>query len=783
MATSGSFTGARGGSSTGPYLKLSWSRIDIDEVNNRSLLRLTLQLVSDYYINFSASKSGNLDGTAFTYTGGFSGTGTKTIKTLDKWITHNSDGSKSEALSASFNIAISWGGSTVSSLSVSGTAAIDTIPRASDFTSFVLSNTVLNTSTAVTVNYTLGRKSTAFSQAMTLKLGSKTIKSWTTTGTGALTQALSTSEVNSIISGVPNGTSGTLTLHMQTKSGSTNIGSSKSINEGFTLNSAIAPSASGLAVSIYGSGRDKTIAKYVQNISKVTASFTRSAGYGATISTSTIVVRRQSDDANSQTIASNSGTTANPVALSGVYEIIATVKDSRGRSDSVSTTITVEAYKAPAITKFTAARSSPSTTVSNAITATWSALGTSNPTDISIKGEDNIGTVVSLYTLNDSTAGSINTTKTYTGQSDASSYTYTITITDSFGKVAKAEVSVGTSFVELTIAKGLGIGVGKVHENGALDVGGSIYLTGNVNADGWFTSKNPNNPEATVSLGWGSNHVPRIRYGGTGDGALNGFEILGTGDSLKMRVGNDGVITAFGLRLTSPHDASFTSTGHGFTVGNDTTGDSVKIDTNEVSASRDGAASTLHLNTDGGAVIIGNNTADNVWMDDGQIQAKIYHTGNYMYVYSYSSSYGAGYGRMWYNHNANQFEFWNQSGGLATVKAYAHTTSLRETKTNIVEAQEGMLDKIRRTPVYNFQLKQDFYITEMADGADPEDVTYLGMKDVSEVKVRTGLIFEEAPGDIAFDGAIDLYGMSSMLWKAVQELADEVDYLRKKVAN
>src|SRR5690606_8868926 len=269
--------------------------------------------------------------------------------------------------------------------------------------------------------------------------------------------------------------------------------------------------------------------------------------------------------------------------------------------------------------------------------------------------------------------------------------------------------------------------------------------------------------------------------GGSGAGSLNGFEIMGTGDSLKMRVGNDGVITAYGIKLTSGVDASATSTTHGFTVGNDTTGDSVKIDTNEVHAFRDGSPATLHLNTDGGAVTVGNNTTDNIWMGDGQIQAKLYHTKGYMYVYSYGSNYGAGYGRIWYKHNGGEFEFWNQSGGLATIKAYTQTTSLRETKTNIVEVQESALDKIRKSPVYNFQLKHDFYITELADNANPEDVQIVGMKDPSEVKIRTGLIYEEAPEDIAFEGAIDLYGMSSMLWKAVQELANEVDYLKMKM--
>lgn len=486
MATSGIFTGSRGGNSYGPWLTLSWSRIQEDIPNNRSLIRLTLKLNCDAPggLYFGASKTGNLHGLSFTYSGGFSGQGTVTLKTRDVWVNHNSDGSKSQSFSASFNIAVSWGGSHLSSISVSGTAVIDTIPRASDFTAFTLSNTVLNTSTATTINYTLGRKSTAFSQAMTLKYGSKTIASWTTSSTGALTRTLSATEVNNIIKAMSNTTSGNLTLTMQTKSGSTNIGSPKSINEGISLNSAIKPSASGLSVAISGTGRDKTIAKYVQSISRVVASFTRSAGYGASISASTITVKR-SDGKDSQTISGNSGTTKNPLGLSGTYTIIGEVKDSRGRTATVSTSITVQAYLPPSIKSFAPARSTVVTsTVIIPVDATWSPLGTSNPTTITIEGTPKGGTKTTLYSLVNSTAGALKATQTYTDQTDGLSHEYTMTLTDSFGNVAKSTESVGTSFVELSIARGQGIGVGKIHEKGSLDVSGDAYMYGFVDIEG-----------------------------------------------------------------------------------------------------------------------------------------------------------------------------------------------------------------------------------------------------------------------------------------------------------
>src|SRR5690606_8580827 len=384
---------------------------------------------------------------------------------------------KSITIKASGNTGLS----NLGSVSISQTITLDTIPRASDFTAFSLSNATLNTSTATTINYTLSRKSSSFSQAMTLKYGGTTIASWSTTGSGALTRTLSATEVNKIISAMPTRTSGTLSLTMQTKSGSSNIGSSVTRNITVSLNSAIKPSASGMSVSIYGSGRDKTINKYVQGVTRVTASFTRSAGYGATIASSSIVVRRVSGAANSQTIGSHSGTTSSAVSLSGSYEAIGTVKDSRGRSNTVRATFTVEAYAAPKINTFTANRHATTrTTVTNPINVTWSALGGSNAANITVVGIRPSASSTTMYTSTGNTTGSLSTTRSYTGQGEAYTYTYTITVTDSFGKKATAVQKVGTSFIELTISKGKGIGVGKVHERGSLDITGPMFIN-NVN--------------------------------------------------------------------------------------------------------------------------------------------------------------------------------------------------------------------------------------------------------------------------------------------------------------
>lgn len=479
MATSGSFTGARGGDSNGPYLTLNWSRIAVDQTNNKSQIRLTLSIVSDYSLYFSTNKTGVLYGSSFTYTSSFSGTGTKVLKTMDVWITHDSNGSKSQAFSASFNINVNWNGTQVSALTVSGTANLDAIARGSDLTAFSLSNSVLNVSTANTINYTIDRKLASYTHVLYLHVGNTLVKTFYNNSTGAATQSLTAAEINTIIELIPTTTTGTLRLTLQTMNGSSTIGVTVNKTLTFSLNSAIAPTITGLSVEIDGTGRDKTINKYVQGVSKVKTQFVPTPGYGATITNSSMTIKRKSDGGNAQVISGNVGVTPNPLALSGVYTVATSTTDSRGRSKVNEFDITVEAYSPPKVNAFTVARrTSPTSTVNMAGNITWNNMGTSNPGTLSVKGVNNVGTTATVWALSNNTTGAINTTVGVTGQSDSSSYTYNLTFTDSFGNAVTATAKIGVSFVEMSIAKGKGVGVAKIHEQGALDVAGDIYATG-----------------------------------------------------------------------------------------------------------------------------------------------------------------------------------------------------------------------------------------------------------------------------------------------------------------
>jgi len=75
------------------------------------------------------------------------------------------------------------------------------------------------------------------------------------------------------------------------------------------------------------------------------------------------------------------------------------------------------------------------------------------------------------------------------------------------------------------------------------------------------------------------------------------------------------------LNLYSQTDASANSTSHAFTIGNNITGASLKMDANEISTFNGSVGSELHVNPDGGRVVFNNNAVGgNVVIEGGGIK-------------------------------------------------------------------------------------------------------------------------------------------------------------------
>lgn len=479
-------TGSRQGGSTGPYLTLQWDVLQTDVANNRSRVRLILYLNASHRINFSASKSGSLQGSSFSYTRGANGTGSWELRRQEIWVNHNSDGSKTQNFSGSFNIAISYSGTYISSLSVSGNATLPVIPRASTLSAFSFGAQLKN-GVANSIKYTVDRKSGNFRHSIQLRDGNTTIWTWDNQNTdGANSIALTASNVNTLLNRMSTVTSKTFTLRVSTRSGVSGgwIGSSVSRTATATVHADVKPSVGTVTLSQTG---NSVSSHYLQNKSKVKASFTGSAGYGASISSSQILVRRKTTNNDVQYISGMSGTTSRAVSLTGTYQVEGRITDSRGRrSYTAWAEFTVTPYSSPRITRFTAERSSSTpTTVSISRAGTHTPLGGSNVLTYTVQRRVGTGawTNVNTNATGTSTTSSFSGTSTSTGNAVTSSYDFRIVVTDSFGESAESIVSVSTQRVVLDIHKNEGVGIGKIHEQGVLDVDGDAYFKGRIIAD------------------------------------------------------------------------------------------------------------------------------------------------------------------------------------------------------------------------------------------------------------------------------------------------------------
>ncbi|PEK88290.1 hypothetical protein [Bacillus mycoides] len=95
----------------------------------------------------------------------------------------------------------------------------------------------------------------------------------------------------------------------------------------------------------------------------------------------------------------------------------------------------------------------------------------------------------------------------------------------------------------------------------------TVRANGEVAATGGFATINPSNTNASVSLNF-LNNIARLRTGGTGAGADNGFQIHGTGDVIRWSVDGAGNVSNYGdLRIYNNKFIQFMNTSGMFLDG------------------------------------------------------------------------------------------------------------------------------------------------------------------------------------------------------------------------
>ena len=457
----GSFTGT---ATSNVYPEIRW-RSTKNVANNTSSVKAELWFIkaSSYWHPYNLSGYScaiNINGNSATATRTFDLRSAWSQKIWERTVTvaHNADGNKSITISSSGGTGLNLG-----SVSVSGTAKLDTIPRASNI------GTISGNQIGSAITIPISRASGSFTHDVSLKLGDKTVSA-----TGVGTSAKLTPNLADFCGQLKSSTSGTAVITVVTKSGSTTIGT-KTKNHTIHVPSSVVPNVKTFNIAekvsaVASLGLTKT---FVQNKSTIGLTASADGIYGSTIKDYTFTFNGRSQG----------GTVGRDFAVgtasAGAHTVRVTVTDSRGRKASRSDTVTVLAYSVPNITKFDVARDGATLKVKANITASVHNIASKGGSWKVQRANGNTWVNVGsgTFTTSDTITG-----KTLSGDYNvASSFNFRLVVSDAFGEGAILIRSVSTAQTLIDLHKNYGIGIGKMHERGVLDVGGDTYIKGVTN--------------------------------------------------------------------------------------------------------------------------------------------------------------------------------------------------------------------------------------------------------------------------------------------------------------
>lgn len=383
-------------------------------------------------------------------------------------ITHNTDGSKTLPLSCTFNPNNGYH----ESITVTANISLTTIPRAS---SVSVNAGIIGS--PITIN--ISRHSSSFKHTVRYVWGNKS---------GTIASNIDTSTTWMIpldfANEIPNSTSGTGTIYVDTYSAGTKTGTQSTIltasipqNMKPTLSNVTLTDANGVARGLLNGNN------FLQIVSDIQVGFNGASGvYGSTIT------GYRAEIVNKNHVVTENGGRLGMMNFNGSATIRASVVDSRGRrSDARDITINVIEYFAPSLS-FSAVRTRESPNIiqiirnskiaplmlsgkqRNNMTLTFR-VAPLNTNNFSVDNGSASGIFTSVHTLTDSAAnlaGNYPATK---------SFTVIGRLEDKFTSV-EFSATVATESVIMSYDKDGRVGVGKVAElgqPGSLDVLGDIF--------------------------------------------------------------------------------------------------------------------------------------------------------------------------------------------------------------------------------------------------------------------------------------------------------------------
>ena len=459
-------------------LKFSWWISSQSVENNSSVVSWKMELIAGTWGRIDATSQSaweiTVNGTK--YTGkeniGIANNATKTLASGSTTIAHNADGSKSFSYSFSQTMHITFDGEYISIVSGSGSGTLDTIARASQPSCITWPEHTQNVGYfGDTISIHMNRKSSSFTHTVRYAFGSLSGTIDTGVGTGTTWTI-----PNSFMDLLPATTVGSGTIYVDTYNGSTFVGTKYC---GFTasVRDSVKPGVTFKLEDI--AGIDDIYGSPVKGLSKIKVTVTATPAYSSPITSCAI-------SANG---SNYSGTTATTDFLktSGTSRVTATVKDKRGRSNSVSYDMNVQNYNAPSVSALSVHRCNEDGTANDqggyikvTFSAAVSSMNSKNTAAYTLKYKQSSVAGYTSVALSDLANKYSVSNHSYIFAADInSSYDVEVVAQDRH-KSASRSTSASTAFTLLNFnPQGNGIGIGQVCEKeNTLEIGLDVEFKG-----------------------------------------------------------------------------------------------------------------------------------------------------------------------------------------------------------------------------------------------------------------------------------------------------------------
>lgn len=436
----------------------------VDIANNRSYISTELWILGSSYSAYNVDC--NVTGGGGYTNSHLTANGWVKLVSGGFWAPHNADGTGSAVVGSYYssghgNMPYGEFTLTLSTIPRASQPSINTWPNNSpDITAGVACTIHMNKHANFThkVSYSFGKKSGVIATGVVDNC------SWT--------------PPTSLLDQISTATVGYGGISVETYSGSTKIGDTKTCNFNLHIPSNSEPTVGAITLTEQHAGvKDKNANVTVQQISKKLVSVPVSAKYSASIKTVTC---------DGVALSNNNGTYTGYISnkSNGTYKV--TVTDSRGLQSSNSVEQTFYEYAKPFITATLKRESETSSKGVLSVSGSYSTI-LSNTLSMTIQRNDSSSPATVSPSLSN---GNISYSKSYTDLNYVQSFTVKVKVTDGFGESVEATTVLGVGQYALWMGKyNVKVG-GKLNVGSDLTVGGAITANGNISTSGGMSSTN-----------------------------------------------------------------------------------------------------------------------------------------------------------------------------------------------------------------------------------------------------------------------------------------------------